>query len=260
MRFLLLLILLFFFIPGFSQQRNEKLNLILQQSKTGWKQYQSDHFKFFVKETLYADQQIDSVKDKLERERIHIIDFLEQQSFTDTANIIIVDTKEKIKNLLGFEVQGFAIPENNMVIFLYSKDYSLAARHELTHYYLFHTWGRPADNWFSEGLAVYNDQKWSGYQVDSLCKHLKDNSKLLKMATLSKKFHALNAMIAYPQIGSFTGFLLSAYGKPKVKELWNRGFGEIKAIYGKSLKELEKEWLQHLDSMQPNTIDYSRHL
>ncbi|MEI9909320.1 MAG: hypothetical protein WDO71_06465 [Bacteroidota bacterium] len=180
--------------------------------------------------------------------------------FYDTANIVIVDTKEKILRILGFEVQGFAIPESDIAIFLNSRDYLLATKHELAHYYAFHIWGRPADNWFSEGLAVYYDNKWSGYQIDSLAKNLKDNNKLFKISTLSKTFYLLDPMIAYPQIGSFTSFLLSKYGKAKMKELWIRGFKDIKMIYGISKKELEDEWLKDLDKIANVNIDYGNYL
>jgi len=255
MRLLLLLIGIFLFTTGFGQT-----DRFLKQLTISWKQYPANHFNIYVEEERYADQHIELVKQELENQRTGIIDFLENKNFTDTAHIIIVDTREKIKKILGFEAQGFAIPENNTVVFLYSQDYSLATKHELTHYYAFHIWGRPADNWFSEGLAVYNDNKWSGYQIDSLSKHLKDNKKLYPLSVLSRKFHSLNAMIAYPQIGSFTGYLLLSYGKPKLRELWTKGFGEIKKIYGKSLKDLEKDWLNSLDHLLSVNIDYSNHL
>ncbi len=67
-------------------------------------------------------------------------------------------------------------------------------------------------------------------------------------------------MIAYPQIGSFVNYLLSRYGKEKLKELWGSGLTDIKSIYQKSLKALEAEWLGFLDTIQPIDIDYARHL
>lgn len=255
MRLFLLLTGVFVFTNGFGQT-----DRFLKQLPITWKQYATDHFTISVEEGRYADQHIDLVKQDLENQRSGILNFLGNKNVDGTAHIIIIDTKEKIKKILGFEAQGFAIPEHNTVVFLYSTDYSLATKHELTHYYAFYSWGRPADNWFSEGLAVYNDNKWSGYQIDSLAKHLKDNKKLYPLSVLSKKFHSLNAMIAYPQIGSFTGFLLLSYGKPTLRELWTKGFGEIKKIYGKSLKELEKDWLDSLDHLHAVNIDYSNHL
>lgn len=260
MRHILVFVILFPFATVYSQTDNKRLDSILTQSKITWKKYQTNHFNFFVEEGMYPDQNIGNIKYDFEITRNNIISFLGDENFVDTANLIIVDTKEKIVNILGFEVQGFAIPESDIVIFLNSKNYSLAAKHELTHYYSFHIWGRSADNWFSEGLAVYYDNKWNGYQVDSLTKHLKGNNKLFKISTLAKQFYLLNPMIAYPQIGSFTSFLLSKYGKEKIKKLWIRGFKDMRAIYGKSLKKLEGEWLKDLDKFQNDKIDYKSHL
>jgi hypothetical protein len=260
MRHILVLVTLFLSATVSSQTDNKRLGSILTQSKIIWKKYQTNHFNFFVEENLYPDQNIDDIKNDFEVARNNIISFLGNENFVDTANLIIVDTKEKIVNTLGFEVQGFAIPESGIVIFLNSKNYSLAIKHELTHYYSFHIWGRSTDNWFSEGLAVCYDNKWNGYQVDSLTKHLKDNNRLFKISTLAKQFYSLDPMIAYPQIGSFTSFLLSKYGKEKMKKLWIRGFKDTKAIYGKSQKKLEGEWLKDLDKFQNDKIDYNSHL
>jgi hypothetical protein len=260
MRIILLYILSLLSVSAFSQGGNNRLNDILTKSQLAWKKYQSDHFVFYIEDGLYADQHIDTVRKDFELKRKNIISFLGNEAFSDTASIVIVDTKEKMTRLLGFEAQGFAIPENDMAVFLYSKDYSLASKHELAHYYAFHIWGRPANNWFSEGLAVYYDNKWNGYQVDTLARRLKDNDKLFPMATLARSFYSLDPMIAYPQIGSFTGFLFSTYGKAKLEELWSRGFSNIKTIYGRSLKELEVDWLNNLDKIANVHIDNSARL
>jgi len=90
----------------------------------------------------------------------------------------------------------------------------------LTHYYSYKIWGKFTDNFLSEGLSVFYENKWNGHQVDSLTKHIKDNSRLYNISSLIKNFYALNPMIAYPQIGSFTGFLIQEYGQQKLKSIW----------------------------------------
>lgn len=245
---------------AFSQTKKEKLNSILTQVKVLWKLYPAKDFKFFVEDNQYTDQQINVLKDDFFKIRNELLHFLGDSSFTDTVYIVIVDTKEKIKSMLGFEVGGFAISESDIIIFLANTQYSIPAKHELTHYYAYKIWGRPFDNWLSEGLAVYCDNKWYNCQVDSLAKHLKDNNRLFKLTLLKKNFYSLNPMIAYPELGSFTSFLLSTYGQMKFKELWLTGFAKISSVYRKSLKDLEREWLQYLDQFASDKIDYSRHI
>ncbi|SJZ31911.1 hypothetical protein [Sediminibacterium ginsengisoli] len=256
MKLIALLTMSFLYTVAFAQKGNPRLDQFLNQLPAAWKKHQSDHFILFVEPGQYADQHANLIRKNLETTRQQIVHFLNDSSFADTANIIIVDSKEKIKRLLGFEAQGFAIPENNIVVFLHNSNYSLATKHELTHYYAFHIWGKPANNWFSEGLAVYYDNTWSRYQVDSLCKYLKNERRLFNLTALTKDFYALNAMIAYPQIGSFTGFLLVTYGNDKLRELWEKGFKEVKKIYRKSLKDLEEEWLRYLDKFASDHINY----
>ncbi len=260
MRLILLSISLLFSSTVFSQSKQEKLDSFLKQLNVSWKKHNTDHFTFYVERDCFADNHIEQIQYDFELIRNQIIYFLGDSNFIDTASIIIVDTKEKIKSILGFEAQGFAIPESDIAIFLNSKNYPIATKHELTHYYAFKIWGRPYDNWLSEGLAVYYDNRWNGHPIDSLSKHLKDNKKLYSISSLIKSFYSLNPMIAYPEIGSFTSFLLSEYGSLNFKELWLKGFNKIQLIYKKKLKELENEWLKYLDRFKNENIDYSRHV
>lgn len=235
------------------------LTQALIRSSMKWEKFQTPHFSIFI-DSGTAASKIDHIKNELENQRAGIRLFLDRKDFAGAANIIVTDTKEKIKKILGFEVQGFAMPEHRSVVFLHNDIYRLAAKHELTHYYAYLTWGAPADNWFSEGLAVFLDERWSGYPVDSVAKNIKSLGRMYPMSTLVKKFHSLNAMITYPQIGSFTGFLLGKYGKEKLKQLWAKGFKKTEDVFGKPLRVLEQEWLSFLDAMPSVDINYARFL
>jgi len=52
--------------------------------------------------------------------------------------------------------------------------------------------------------------------------------------------------IAYIETGSFFTFLIETYGEQKVRELHNSLGLDYEKVYGKNLRELEKEWRNHL--------------
>jgi hypothetical protein len=260
MKFIFLLVALSTCCLSFSQTKEERLKYLLGNPKFSWKIYPSENFKFIVEKDQFADQRINSLKEDFSRIRNEIIQFLGGSDLTDTATIVIADSNEKMKSILGYDVYGFSSPEVDMIYFVANAEHLIPAEHELTHYYSFKIWGRAFDNWLSEGLAVYYARKWSSYQIDSLAKHLKDSNKLFKMASLRKNFYALNHLIAYPQLGSFTSFLFSTYGHLKFRELWFKGVENIRGVYGKSLKDLEYEWLKYLDKFHDEKIEYSRYI
>jgi hypothetical protein len=50
--------------------------------------------------------------------------------------------------------------------------------------------------------------------------------------------------------------LSEKYGKDKVKKIWKDGEKAFAKTYGKSLDELEKEWLSFLDEQISIKINY----
>lgn len=248
-------------IASSAQQNNEKVTQLLAQPDIKWKQYHSGHFRYFVEGGRYADDRIDSIKCELEEYRSALLPFFQRNdSLAFKTDIIIYHSEDQIKRALGFVVQGFAISEYKVLVFVHNERYKLAARHELAHYYAFHLWGKGADNGFSEGIAVYLDKTWSSHPIDQLSKHLKNEKRLIRIPNLLKDFFKFDAMIAYPQIGSFTAFLLDRYGKEKLYQIWQQGFKDAKKIYGCNLVKLEEQWLVWLDQWNADHIDYSRHI
>ena len=220
-----------------------------------WKKHQSANFTYYAESGTFPDQHIDIIKSGAEQGRRAIFSFL---GATQTGNnaIFVVHSRERMKALIGLDVQGFAIAEKKVLFLLYSEVYKPAISHELCHLYAFQILGPPKDAWINEGLAVYYDGTWSGYSIDLLAKHLKDNRKLFKLTALFKNLYDKNAMIAYPQIGSFTRYLAETYGMNRLKQFWTGGMKEASTIFGKKPAALEKEWLASLEKYDARGITY----
>ena len=52
--------------------------------------------------------------------------------------------------------------------------------------------------------------------------------------------------ITYTELGSFVKYLDKKYGMKRIQEVWGGGAESIPQVYGKSLADLEQEWLATL--------------
>lgn len=122
-----------------------------------------------------------------------------------------------------------------------------ALLHEMVHIYA------PNDNRFlAEGLAVYLHHKLAGNRafpnfgkaLDAEARErlsqIESLDRLNAVRTPRPLGSVLNEQSAYIFAGSFVGFLIEKYGLPEFRKLYESGTYE--SAYGKSLRELEKEW------------------
>jgi hypothetical protein len=163
-----------------------------------------------------------------------------------------------MKLLVGYETNGNANPKNNFITAIFSeKIKSVYSNHELFHLIAMNIWGYP-EIWINEGMAVYSDGIWQGHNLHELSKYLIDNDKYISLKNLTTKFREYDDLISYPLIGSFTKFIDENYGRETTKQIWEKGKKRMKKQVGKSLEELEQEWLEMLKSITYKDIEYRR--
>jgi hypothetical protein len=122
-----------------------------------------------------------------------------------------------------------------------------ALLHEMVHIYA------PNDNRFlAEGLAVYLHHKMAGNRafpnfgksLDAEARErlaqIESLDRLNAVRTPRPLGSVLDEQSAYILAGSFVGFLIEKYGLLEFRKLYESGAYE--SAYGKSLRELEKEW------------------
>jgi uncharacterized protein (DUF3820 family) len=145
------------------------------------------------------------------------------------------------------------------MIFLESaRDYGIAV-HENTHSLTNLNWSGDSTSFLTEGIAKYTEALATEKNKNHLAtiKFLKDGNlfPLEEMVAFTIGISGLKTMVAYPASGSFTGFLIDTYGLKSFKKVFilearpvedkNKENSWRKA-YGKSLLDLEKEWLSWL--------------
>jgi hypothetical protein len=134
------------------------------------------------------------------------------------------------------------------------RDKSAAIIHEVTHIMAKHE----NNSFFSEGLAVYFQERFGGFHgfpnysvpLDDLVRKHKDQLlQIQKLKSHNKIFRQIETerrRIAYIEAGSFINFLVVKYGEKKLAKLHNSKSLNYKLVYGKEIEELEIEWKHYV--------------
>ncbi|MFW6131990.1 MAG: hypothetical protein ACOC5F_05285 [Candidatus Aminicenantaceae bacterium] len=220
-----------------------------------WQTETTSHFRLYFEEESYAHKNISILKNGSEKSYSHILSLLNEKNYNDTIHVFIVDSRTKMKDLLGWETNGSAFPKHNVVCYIYSQLIKANTSHEIMHIISMNLWGN-SDPWIREGLAVYSDDNWHGYSLHGLCKYLMLKGKLLPLKNIMTKFNSYDDLLTYPQAGSFVKFLYENYDLEIVQYVWKKGWRSIHEIIGKDLGVLEQEWHNIINENELTNIKY----
>jgi len=137
---------------------------------------------------------------------------------------------------------------------LHLRDKSAVIIHEVTHIIAKHE----NNSFFSEGLAVYFQERFGGFDgfpnysvpLDDLVRNHKEQllqiTKLKNDNSIFEQFETEQRRIAYIEAGSFINFLVERYGEQKLAELHNSKSLNYKVVYGIEIQKLEVEWKNYV--------------
>lgn len=196
----------------------------------------------------------DALKVKISTHFDNILKLTEIAKYEKEIYYFIVDSPENVRKLTSQKTNGIAYPSSQTVVVFHQQNSSAVSEHELYHVISIDSWGKSAD-WLQEGTAVDADKIWWNYPLHNLCNYLKSKNLLIPIPNLIKSFRKENTMISYPQMGSFTQYLIKKYGLSNLKELWK--IQNFNMVYNKSIEELEKEWLLEISKYSATNIVYN---
>lgn len=214
-----------------------------------WPIYVSKHFRIHFPEDSPLKKNINDFAIERDKAYERIVDIL-QIDFEDTIDLYVYNSRkqgDRLKLALNF-----ASPEEKQVHCAIRGSYD----HEITHviaYYIgdYRTQYGP----IVEGLSEYLGKP----DVDSdaiAASHLKNQS-IIPLGILFDKWDKQNSLLSYPQAASLVKFLIDEYGVEKFKALWTSKEKIdilLKQIYGLSLSDLERMWLERLNHVKPATL------
>jgi hypothetical protein len=216
----------------------------------------SDHVILFYEKNSYAEIHRAVLRERIQYHLVSTLSFIGMNAMEEPIHYFVLEDRAKMKLLVGYETNGNANPENNFITGIFSSGIkSVYSNHELFHLIAMKLWGYP-EIWINEGMAVYSDNRWSGYDLHELSKYLLDTGKLIPLNNLTKNIRKYDAAVAYPLLGSFMKFLDETYGRDAVRMIWEKGRKQMKKYTGKELEELETEWLQMLQSVGSKELNY----
>ena len=210
----------------------------------------------YYEKNSYAEKNIYVLKGRIKHHLINTINFIGVGSYDKPIHYFLLEDRDRMKFLVGYETNGNANPKNNFVTAIFSENIkSVYSNHEVFHLIAMNLWGYP-ETWINEGMAVYSDNIWQGYSLHELSKYLIDNDKFIPLDRMTRRLRKYDSMITYPLLGSFSKFIDETYGRETTRIIWANGRKKTKKHLGKSLNDLENEWLEMLKSITYKDIEY----
>jgi len=210
----------------------------------------------YYERNSYAEKNIDVLKKRIKNHLTNTFNFIGVDTYDKPIHYFLLEDRERMKLLIGYETNGSANAKNDFVTAIFSENIKpVYSNHELFHLIAVNLWGYP-ESWLNEGMAVYSDNAWNGHNLHELSKYLIDNDRFVSIDRIAKRLRKYDSMITYPLLGSFAKFIDEAYGRETIKIIWSNGSKKMKKHLGKSLEDFENEWLLMLNSVTYKDIKY----
>ncbi len=254
MRLILTITILFIGQELFGQISYQRL---LENKNFNWlADSSSKELTIYYQPDSWTNKNIEKVKQRVINHFNSVKTFVEINSYEKRVHLFVVDSRPQMKLLVGHETNGSAFYQYNTLTGIASeKTNSIYSNHELFHVVAMNLWGIP-DIWINEGMAVYSDNKWHGHDLYELTKYLIDNNRYVSLDKLIKDFRKVDDLISYPLTGSFVKYLDEVYGRETVIRIWKNKTKNFKKLTGKSIKELETDWLTKIETIEYKEIKY----
>ena len=228
----------------------------LQDTAFTWRTRETDHFRIHFQPDSYAADHIDRFVKDAELARANGLRVVGEKRFIPRIDVFHLNSRDQMKRITGYPVRGWTDPESRTVLLVRSSSANQGERHEIAHVLSHSLWGHSRDwlttGWMSEALATYAGGPCSGYSIDEISAYLDRRGELIPLDSLAPQFRSYNDLVAYLQAGSFFGYVLEAYGLPRVRALWEKGFEHFHAILEKPPAAVDAEWRSHLRASYPD--------
>jgi hypothetical protein len=229
--------------PGRPVTIPDEIREYINKSGFHWQCNQTTHFLLCYQPGSEAERSIKDLEIIAEQDRDTVLQMLGVTEYDPRIYSFLVNSRHQLKKLVGFYGDGRSRPIQHATFYVIDGPRTLA--HEMAHEITTNLWG-VAQTWIEEGVAVYTTE----FPIlDGDCHAYYAAHRLLPLAQLvNPKWESsmYSADITYSELGCFTKFLDKKYGMKRIQEVWHGGSESIPQVYGKSLADLEQEWLATL--------------
>ena len=137
-------------------------------------------------------------------------------------------------------------------------DQQYISAHELTHLFLWNTFGQPASTMLSEGAAVYSGMDLiassNDLSLDTFCAAYQQAGRLPQVSSPLAFTGHIYDLENYYASGCFVGYLVKNYGVQAFSQVYHGG--DYTTVYGETLPALEQDWIASLQLVElPADLD-----
>ena len=229
--------------PGRPVTIPDEIRQYLNKPGFHWKCNQTAHFLLCYEPGSESERSIKDLEIIAEQDRDTVLQMLGVEQYQPRIYTFFVNSRRQLRSLIGFYGDGRSRPMQHATFYVINGPHTLA--HEMTHEISSNLWGA-AQPWIEEGLAVYTTE----FPIlDGDCHAYYMAHKLLPLEQLVNAnwdSSMYSADITYTELGHFVKFLDKKYGMKQIQQVWRGGAESIPGVFGKSLADLEKEWLETL--------------
>jgi hypothetical protein len=224
-----------------------------------WSSFETAHTRIHLANGMNAAR-IDVIADSVENARRITLALVGERDLPDEEplELFLVETRDDIRHLIGAAVTGTGYPSELTAVLLAGDGYRAFYRHEMTHTYLAHRWGRRrAGSWLDEGLATRATGSCQGHAIDAIAAGYVQSGKAPSLAVLtSAAFDTLPESPAYFTAASLIDFFQHHEGAKAVRALWRGEASEVTDDdpLGPATATMWSGWQRHLQKVAPATL------
>ena len=234
--------------PARSISVPDEIREYLNHDDFHWKCNQTPHFLLCYQSGSEAERSIKDLEIIAEQDRDTVLQMIGEPEYQQRIYAFFVKSRRDLKKLIGFYGDGRSRPLQHATFYVIDGPRTLA--HEMAHEITTNLWGA-GEPWIEEGLAVYVTE----FPILDGDAHAYYAAKRLlpleQLVTANWESSMYSPDITYTELGSFVKFLDKKYGMKRIQQAWKGGAKSVAEVFGKTLADLEKEWLATLAEPAP---------
>ncbi len=220
-------------------------------------------FRIYFRDSSYTASHFDKIEQELDFSYSKILSVLNIPTYNNDIYLLAVVSKEEMQKVMGYKIKGGAAKGHDLVFFVYNQNIRPQFKHEIFHLISYETWGVTNYRLLDEGGATYTDNYcFYDNPVYTINAYYGQHKELFSLNSLINSFDKQfkqSDVIAYVQSAGVFNYLYEKYGVDKMKLLWTGGFEKFNEIYGFSIVQLEKDWLNFINTIPvPKDFDINK--
>ncbi len=239
---------------------NDFIRELLNQDTLPFLSVDHGNFRIYFSGDSYAAGRIPEINEAVTAAFNRGLELLQTEAYHRGITLVLFNSPEEMKDATGVRaLGGIAYAELDAGLFPITATRRPQFKHEIFHILSLNIWGDSHSRLLIEGSAVYADYTC---HVDNpfftINAYYLQTNQLVSFDALIHHFDDIavkNDVLAYLQSAAIFQYLYENYGVEKMKLLWQSGFDSFEKIYGFTLAQLEKEWLEYLQTI-PVPVDF----